>query len=145
MAKPHILLLTHGGWGMSLVAGARMIMGTIDCVTEIALLPEMTFAEYCAKVDAFSQDMPEGSLILTDVFGGTTSNVAAKIGRERGFTVLSGLNLPLLIEACSAIMNSGEYDLDTVLFAGKTAVKDVVEEIMISLKKKADAAKGVEN
>ena len=34
--KPQILLLTHGGWGMSLVQGVRMILGSVDFVKEVA-------------------------------------------------------------------------------------------------------------
>ena len=44
--KPQILLLTHGGWGMSLVKGVRMILGAVDFVSEVPLLPEMTLPEY---------------------------------------------------------------------------------------------------
>ena len=39
--KPQILLLTHGGWGMSLVQGVKMILGSVDFVKETALLPEI--------------------------------------------------------------------------------------------------------
>ena len=50
--KPQILLLTHGGWGMSLVKGVRMILGAVDFVSEVPLLPEMTLPEYLGKVKA---------------------------------------------------------------------------------------------
>ena len=80
--KPQILLLTHGGWGMSLVQGVKMILGSVDFVKETALLPEMTLPEYMELVKAEVEKLPEGSIILTDVFGGTTTNVAAKLGRD---------------------------------------------------------------
>ena len=48
--KPQILLLTHGGWGMSLVQGVKMILGSVDFVKETALLPEMTLPEYMELV-----------------------------------------------------------------------------------------------
>ena len=77
-----ILLLTHGGWGKALLKGASMILGKIDFVDEVALLPEMTLPEYMEKVKNVVEKMPEDSLILTDIFGGTTTNVAAKLGRD---------------------------------------------------------------
>lgn len=88
--KPQILLLTHGGWGMSLVKGVRMILGAVDFVSEVPLLPEMTLPEYLEKVKAEVEKLPEGSIILTDVFGGTTTNVAAKLGRDFHIKVYSG-------------------------------------------------------
>ena len=36
---PEILLLTHGGWGLQLCNSLRMVMGEIEGVTEIALMP----------------------------------------------------------------------------------------------------------
>ena len=43
--------------------------------------------------------MPEGSLILTDFVGGTTSNVAARLSADYPVAVISGLNASLLLEA----------------------------------------------
>lgn len=133
--KPQILLLTHGGWGMSLVKGVRMILGTVDFVSEVALMPEMTLPEYLAKVRAEVEKMPEGSLILTDVFGGTTTNVGARLGRDFGIKVYSGLNAPMLLEACSQIAFTGALDMDGVLTSGQEAVKDVVEEVVKAMNK----------
>lgn len=141
MDKPQILLLTHGGWGMALVESLKMIMGSVDFVHEIPLTPEVTFSEYYAKVDEFAAKMPEKSLILTDVFGGTTTNVGAKIGRDRNLKVISGLNAPLMIEACTQIMFSGDYHFDVVLKQGQASIIDVVSEIVKSLEKK----EGVQN
>lgn len=138
MEKPQILILTHGGWGMALVESLKMIMGTVDFVHEIALTPEVTFLEYYGLVDDFAAGLPEKSLILTDVFGGTTTNVGAKIGRERNLKVISGLNAPIMIEACTQIMFSGDCNFDVVLRQGQASVMDVVAEVMKSLEKKED-------
>lgn len=136
MDKPQILLLTHGGWGMALADSLKMILGAIDFVHEIPLLPELTFLEYYEQVEEFAKTLPEHSLILTDVFGGTTTNVGAKIGRDKGLNVISGLNAPLLIEACSQIMFTGTCNFESVLKGGKNSVMDVVEEVRQSLEKK---------
>lgn len=130
MDKPQILLLTHGGWGMSLVKGVRMILGAVDFVDEVPLLPEMTLPEYLGKVKAQVEKLPEGSLILTDVLGGTTTNVGAKLGKDFNIKVYSGLNAPMLLEACSQITFTGALNPDTVLASGQEAVKDVVAEVM---------------
>ncbi len=133
--KPQILLLTHGGWGMSLVKGVRMILGSVDFVSEVPLLPEMTLPEYLAAVKAEVEKLPEGSLILTDVFGGTTTNVGAKLGKDFHMKVYSGLNAPMLLEACSQITFTGTLNMEAVLASGQEAVKDVVEEVLKAMNK----------
>lgn len=136
MEKPQILLLTHGGWGMALTESLKMIMGSVDFVHEIGLTPEVTFSEYYALVDEYAAGMPEKSLIITDVFGGTTTNAGARIGKERGIKVISGLNAPLMIEACTQIQYTGDCNFDVVLQQGQASVIDVVSEVMKSMEKK---------
>ncbi len=133
MENSRILLLTHGGWGMSLVNGVRMILGTVDFVHEIPLLPEATLPEYMAEVKAYAETMAENSLIFTDIFGGTTTNVAAKVGRDLNLKVISGLNCPLLLEACSQILFTGTLDYGALLSAGQTSIMDVVYKIQKSI------------
>ena len=91
----------------------------VDFVSEVPLLPEMTLPEYLGKVKAEVEKLPEGSIILTDVFGGTTTNVGAKLGRDFHIKVYSGLNAPMLLEACSQITFTGTVNCDAVLQSGK--------------------------
>ena len=136
MRKPQILLLTHGGWGMALTESLKMILGSVDFVHEIPLTPEVTFSEYYALVDEYAAEMPEKSLIFTDIFGGTTTNAGARVGKERNIKVISGLNAPLMVEACTQIQYMGDVSFDTVLKQGQASVIDVVSEVMKSMKKK---------
>lgn len=132
---PKILLLTHGGWGMKLVDSLNMILGNIDYVEEEPLLPQYTFNEYFDLVKNRVKDYPTGSLIITDLFGGTTTNIAAKIGKDMNLVVLTGLSAPLLLEACSQIMTQNEIFVDKLLLIGNNACKDVVKEILTKLNK----------
>ncbi|MFV0380956.1 MAG: PTS sugar transporter subunit IIA [Breznakia sp.] len=130
-----ILLLTHGGWGMQLVESLGMILGKVSCTHEIPLKAEYNFSEYYEKVLSYVNTISENSLILTDLFGGTTSNVAAKIGKDTGIKVLSGLSSPLLLEACSQLQFQGVIDFEAVLKVGEESCKDVVKEIIQQMKK----------
>ena len=94
-----ILLLTHGGWGQQLCNSLCMVTGEIKGVTEIALMPVDTLGEFYQRVEAVVKTLPEGSLILTDSIGGTTSNVAARLSADYPVAVISGLNASLLLEA----------------------------------------------
>ena len=85
--------------GQQLCNSLRMVMGEIKGVTEIALMPVDTLGEFYQRVEAVVKTMPEGSLILTDFIGGTTSNVAARLSADYPVAVISGLNASLLLEA----------------------------------------------
>ena len=129
-----ILLLTHGGWGESLAESLRMILGAIDCVHEIAHNPSYTLPEYMGKVREYVDTISPDSLILTDLFGGTPSNVAAAIGNQTGVKVFCGLNAPMLLEACVELQGDGKLDFDAILAAGASACKDVVAEVKSNMK-----------
>lgn len=133
--KTEIVILTHGGWGSKLVESLKMVFGEITCVHEIPLLPQYTFAEYYQMVEEYLADLSNESVVLTDIFGGTTSNVAAKIGHASGMRVISGLSAPLLLEACSQLQYQGALDADKLLEVGRGAAKDVVKEILSNMGK----------
>lgn len=128
-----IVLLTHGGWGEALVGSLGMILGSIDCVHEIALKPSYTLPEYMGMVREYVDTISADSLIITDLFGGTPSNVAAAIGNQTGVRVFCGLNAPMLLEACVELQNDGKLDYDAILSVGKAACKDVVAEVKANM------------
>lgn len=125
-----IVLLTHGGWGMALVKSLEMILGKIDCVTEVALEPSFTLEDYLQAVRAEVEIISDGSLIITDLIGGTPSNVGALVGKQTGIRVFCGLNAPMLLEACVELQGEGRIDFDAVLAAGQDACKDVVAAVL---------------
>ena len=107
-----ILLLTHEGIGSALVAVAQRLLRQLPLKTEAfevpfdgdpdALLPRASAA--LRRVDG-----GEGVLLLTDLYGATPSNLAAKLARI-GTPVrrVSALNLPMLLR----VMNYAELGLD---------------------------------
>ncbi|AIF44532.1 PTS sugar transporter subunit IIA [Virgibacillus sp. SK37] len=97
--KHEILLLTHGGWGETLADTLTMIIGQIEGVSEIPLNPEDTLEGFLEKVERKVKEMPSNSLIITDISGGTTSNVALKLSQNYDIKILSGLSSIMLIEA----------------------------------------------
>ena len=131
--KTEIVLLTHGGWGEALVRSLRMILGPIDCVHEIALEPSCTLSEYMEMVREYVDTISLDSIIITDLFGGTPSNVAAVIGNQAGIRVFCGLNAPMLLEACMELQGDGRLNGDAILSAGAHACKDVVAEVRSSM------------
>ncbi|MDB2182045.1 PTS sugar transporter subunit IIA [Citrobacter farmeri] len=127
---PEILLLTHGGWGQQLCNSLRMVMGEIKGVTEIALMPVDTLGEFYQRVEDVVKIMPDGSLILTDFVGGTTSNVAARLSADYPIAVVSGLNASLLLEALDRREHGSLTTcVSELVEAGRSSCLDVVAHV----------------
>ena len=125
-----ILLLTHGDWGKYIIEAGKMIVGNVDRVSQISLNPADTFEEFYEKVEKKVSEMKEGSLIITDIFGGTTTNVAAKLSLSYNINIISGLNAPLLFEALLNIDAINEDKvLDSIVEEGKDSCKNILKEL----------------
>lgn len=132
-----ILLLTHGGWGTSLKKSVEMIIGRIDFVDEVALCPKDVLQDFTERVKAYLTQAqatacePLHITIMTDLFGGTPTNVAAVLANEERnhLDVITGLNSALLLEACSQIMNTGQLKLDVLLENSQHSIFNVMEKI----------------
>lgn len=94
-----ILLLTHGGWGQVLTEKLTMIVGPVEGVTEISLESTDSPESYMKRVEKKLNKMPSDCLVITDIAGGTPSNVALQLSRKFNIHILSGLNSIMLIEA----------------------------------------------
>ena len=125
-----ILLLTHGDWGKYIIEAGKMIVGNVDRVSQISLNPADTFEEFYEKVEKKVSEMKEGSLIITDIFGGTTTNVAAKLSLSYNINIISGLNAPLLFEALLNIDSINEDSvLDSIVEEGRDSCKNILKEL----------------
>ena len=125
-----ILLLTHGDWGKYIIDAGKMIVGNVDRVSQISLNPADTIEEFYEKVENKVSEMKEGSLIITDIFGGTTTNVAAKLSLSYKINIISGLNAPLLFEALLNIDSINEDSvLDSIVEEGRDSCKNILKEL----------------
>ncbi|EOL50005.1 PTS sugar transporter subunit IIA [Enterococcus caccae] len=101
MTKEPIILLTHGGWGAGLLKSIKMIVGETENIYEVVLQPEDNLQEYIKRVEQQLKTVTwsEKLLILTDIKGGTTSNVALRLSRDYDILAISGLNTAMLLDA----------------------------------------------
>jgi len=97
-----IVIVTHSQLGDALIGAAEFIIGrrpasiesiSID-LSENAEKLRAKIAQGIKKVQS-----QEGVLILTDMFGGTPSNLSYSFLEEGRIEVLSGVNLPILVQA----------------------------------------------
>lgn len=100
-----ITIVTHRQLGDALIDAAGFILGgKPDAVVSVSI-------DINEKVDALQSDVAkaikkvrqdEGVLVLTDMFGGTPSNLSYSFLEEGKVEVISGVNLPILIKAVGA-------------------------------------------
>lgn len=135
-----ILLLTHGGWGVSLKKSIEMIIGKVDFVEEIALYPNDLLNEFQERIERYITkqqlcakqcEEPLHLLILTDLFGGTPTNAAAVIANAsvENIHVITGLNSALLLEASTQILNQGTIDIEVLIKNSQNSIFNVMEKI----------------
>jgi len=100
-----ILALTHGDLGLQFLATARLIgLDSEESVASLSIDPADSpdllrerVAEAIKKVNG-----GDGVLILTDLFGGTPTNLSLSFLEVGKVEVVTGLNLPMLIKAINA-------------------------------------------
>lgn len=111
-----LVLVTHAGLAGSLLQSAEMIVGTIECCEQVEVAPddrsEGIMSRVVAAVEKVSVD---GAIIMTDLFGGTPSNMAMSFLKDGQVEVLTGVNLPMVIEFCSKRNRMGITELATEL------------------------------
>lgn len=103
-----VLLCTHGKFGEELKRSAEMIAGTLDRVKVFSLFPGMTPEELSDRIRT-ELDSCAAGICLVDIAGGTPFNVTARLAAEYPVAVITGVNLPMLIEVHDG-MDEMEYD-----------------------------------
>ena len=97
-----IVIVTHSQLGDALIGAAEFIIGSRPGSIESISIDLSENAEKLrGKIDRGIQKVmgQEGVIILTDMFGGTPSNLSYSFLEEGHIEVLSGVNLPILIQA----------------------------------------------
>ena len=95
-----ILVITHYNLGAELVAAADMMGGKIDGIQAISVDPKKDTDKLRKEISMAIKrlDNGDGVLIMTDMFGGTPSNLSLSFLEEGKVEVLTGVNLPMLIK-----------------------------------------------
>lgn len=107
------VVVTHGHLAGELLAAAEMIIGPISHITAVSI-------GWHDDVDAARDEVQRaitrvsqgaGVLLMTDMFGGTPTNIASMFLEEGKVEVITGINLPMVIKLAS---HSGPESLNEV-------------------------------
>lgn len=97
-----IVLATHGELGRALIGAMEMIVGSQPLVAALSLQVGDRLEDATSRLQEVlaGDDEGDGVLVLTDMLGGTPSNLClALIGGPRPVEVISGVSLPMLLKA----------------------------------------------
>ncbi|BCA61617.1 PTS fructose transporter subunit IIA [Sphingomonas sp. HMP9] len=99
-----LVLVTHGRLAEEFVRAMIHVVGPQERVAPIAIGPDDDMEERRADIAAAIQDVDvgRGVIVLTDLFGGTPSNLAISLMERGRIEVIAGMNLPMLIRLGSA-------------------------------------------
>ncbi|RVU36369.1 PTS sugar transporter subunit IIA [Hwanghaeella grinnelliae] len=98
-----LVLVTHGRLAEEFVAALEHVVGPQEDIRAICIGPDDDMEQRRQDIldGARAVDTGEGVVVLTDMFGGTPSNLAISIMDKARVEVVAGLNLPMLIKLAS--------------------------------------------
>lgn len=127
-----IVIVTHGQLGDALIEAAEFIIGEKpDAVVAVSINIQSNADKLREKIEKKINEVKgdNGVLILTDMFGGSPSNLSYSFLEEGFIEVISGVNLPILLKAIDV--------------RGKMPLSEGVEKIVDFGKRSVSLASGI--
>jgi len=127
-----LVIVTHGGLAVEFRAALEHIVGPQTQLETISIGPEDDMAARRNEIlDAVHRaDTGSGVIILTDMFGGTPSNLAISVMDEAKVEIIAGINLPILVKLAGL---RGEVPLEQAVVlareAGRKYIKVASQEL----------------
>jgi PTS system mannose-specific IIA component len=115
-----LVLVTHGRLAEEFVAATEHVVGPQTAVRTICIGPDDDMEQRRNDIlkAVADVDSGDGVILLTDMFGGTPSNLAISIMDKPKIEVIAGINLPMLIKLASV---RGEESLAEAVGAAQEA------------------------
>lgn len=115
-----IVIVTHGGLANEFRAALEHVVGPQEQIATVSVGPEDCGESFRQHIlgQIRSVDAGQGAVVLTDMFGGTPSNLAISVMDDCHIEVIAGVNLPMLIKLASVRC---EDDLARAVNAAKEA------------------------
>ncbi len=99
MSRVGLVVAAHCRVAQEMVKAAELILGPLEAVRAVSMDPHTPVEEMVREMSEALKEVDggQGVIVVTDLFGGTPSNVALSFAGAR-VEVLSGFNLPMLIK-----------------------------------------------
>lgn len=116
-----IVIVAHGGLAREYLAAVEHVVGRQDGILAITIHPDddrtAKQSEICEAADAV--DRGDGVVIVTDMFGGSPSNLSLRACNPSNRRILYGANLPLLIKLAKCRRRSVADAVEAAMAAGR--------------------------
>jgi PTS system mannose-specific IIA component len=95
-----VLITTHGNLGSELIKAAELIRGSLKGIVHVSVDQTKGVEDLKKEISTAIKKLDQGLgvLILTDLFGGTPSNISLSFLKEGKVEVITGVNLPMLLK-----------------------------------------------
>ena len=120
-----LVLVTHGQLAREFIVAMEHVVGPQERILPVCIGPDDDMEarrEDIAKAIA-AVDEGQGVIILTDLFGGTPSNLAISLMKSAEIEVIAGINLPMLIRLAGARKS---MDLPAAVAAARDAGRNYI-------------------
>lgn len=121
-----IVVVTHARLAVELRYAAELILGPLAALETISIDRDMALeqakSQLTQSLGRAGRD-GDGVIILTDLFGGTPTNISVEFLKKNQVEILTGVNLPMLIKCVSA---RTETDLDRLASYLKGYARDAI-------------------
>ncbi|HCH57387.1 MAG TPA: PTS fructose transporter subunit IIA [Rhodospirillaceae bacterium] len=121
-----LVIVTHGRLADEFVAALEHVVGPQKMIETICIGPDDRMDNRRQDIlDAVARaDTGSGVIVLTDMFGGTPSNLAISILKEAKIEVIAGVNLPLLVKLAGVRKTADlETAVEEAYAAGRKYIK----------------------
>jgi PTS system mannose-specific IIA component len=131
-----MVLVTHGRLAVEMIAALEHVVGPQTQIAPVCIGPEDDVEARRAEIVQRIEEVDDGSgvVLLTDMFGGTPSNLAISVTEGRAVEVIAGVNLPMLIKLASV---RGEQKLGPAVQAAQDAGRKYINVASLLLDRAA--------
>jgi mannose PTS system EIIA component len=104
-----MILVTHGRLAAEFLAALEHVVGQQTQIAAVCIGPDDDMEQRRQEIlqRIAEVDTGDGAVLLTDMFGGTPSNLAISVMDRAKIEVIAGVNLPMLIKLASLRQNEG--------------------------------------
>jgi|TARA_B100001971_G_C18097420_1_gene486919 PTS system mannose-specific IIA component len=98
-----LVLVTHGRLAEEFVAAMEHVVGKQENIATVCMFPDddIEKSQQAIQKKIKHVDTGKGVILLTDMFGGTPSNLAIALIEDGKIEALAGINLPMLVKLAS--------------------------------------------
>ena len=112
-----MLVITHQRLAEEFIATAELIVGKLENCVGLSLDPHLPVDDLRKQIDEAMDRVNDGDgvIVLTDMFGGTPSNLSLSFLNQEGIEVVTGVNLPMILRLAQSRQDHKVDELSRVI------------------------------